>query len=247
MGYSVDASDSLIGYIAYNPDAYKINLSFAGSRLSISLDAPLELNPITWPTSGVGALLPVPESLLAKVTENTSDSYRVVIGNSSLQVFNSYVSLCQDNGFNVDYYSKDNKYEAKNSEGFRLNVAYLGCNQMEIMILSPKEDSSVVVSSSKNNSSSEKPSNSIFSKEFKEAMDSYEAFMDEYVSFMKKYKNSNGTDTTLITDYANYMTCYTQVVSDFSKWRSEELNTEEAKYYIEVQARVAQKLLDVAS
>ena len=80
--------------------------------------------------------------------------------------------------------------------------------------------------------------------EFKDAMDSYEKFIDEYISFMKKYNNSNGTDTELLMDYSKYLTKYVEMVDSFEKWDDEELNTEETKYYIEVQTRVSKKLLD---
>ena len=42
-------------------------------------------------------------------------------------------------------------------------------------------------------------------KEFKAAMDSYEAFIDEYVAFMKKYEKSDGTDPQMIADYGKYI------------------------------------------
>lgn len=82
--------------------------------------------------------------------------------------------------------------------------------------------------------------------EFKSAMDSYEAFMDEYVEFMKKYEDSNGTSPELIAQYATIMSKYAQFASDFEKWEEEDLNEAEMKYYIEVEARVSQKLLEVA-
>lgn len=81
--------------------------------------------------------------------------------------------------------------------------------------------------------------------EFKEAMDSYEAFMDEYVAFMKKYLE-NPTDIRLISDYSKFMTEYTEFAEAFEKWESEDLNTAELAYYIEVQTRVTQKLLEIA-
>ena len=82
--------------------------------------------------------------------------------------------------------------------------------------------------------------------EFKTAMDSYEKFMDEYVDFMKKYKANPG-DMSLIMDYADYMSKYSDFVQDFEEWEdSEDMNTAEAAYYIDVQARVNKKLLEVA-
>ena len=82
--------------------------------------------------------------------------------------------------------------------------------------------------------------------DFKAAMDSYEEFMDEYCAFMKKYSESDGTDLSLLADYAKYMEEYADFVSDFDKWEAEDMTTAETAYYIEVQTRVNQKLLEVA-
>lgn len=82
--------------------------------------------------------------------------------------------------------------------------------------------------------------------DFKEAMDSYENFMNDYAEFVKKYKD-NPTDTSLLADYADYMTKYADVVEEFDKWESEDLNDAELAYYIDVQARVSKLLLESAS
>ena len=82
--------------------------------------------------------------------------------------------------------------------------------------------------------------------EFKEAMDTYEAFFDEYIAFMKKYAESDGTDLTLLSDYADYMSKYAETMEAFEAWENKELNTAETAYYIEVQTRISQKLLQVA-
>lgn len=82
--------------------------------------------------------------------------------------------------------------------------------------------------------------------EFKEAMDSYETFIDEYIAFMEKYAASDGSDLSLLTDYTSYMSKYADMMADFEQWENEEMNTEETAYYIEVQSRVSQKLLQVA-
>lgn len=82
--------------------------------------------------------------------------------------------------------------------------------------------------------------------DFKEAMDSYENFMNDYAEFMKKYKD-NPTDTSLLADYADYMTKYADMVEKFDKWESEDLNDAELAYYIDVQARVSKLLLESVS
>lgn len=80
--------------------------------------------------------------------------------------------------------------------------------------------------------------------EFKEAMDSYEAFYDEYCDFMKKYSETP-SDFTLLLEYADMMTKAVEMDAKFEKWDDEEMNDAEMKYYLEVSTRVMQKLVDV--
>ena len=81
--------------------------------------------------------------------------------------------------------------------------------------------------------------------DFMAAMDSYEKFFDEYVAIMKKYK-ANPTDMSILADYAKYMGQYADMMQKMEDWENEDLNTAETAYYIEVQGRVTQKLLEIA-
>ena len=80
--------------------------------------------------------------------------------------------------------------------------------------------------------------------EFKEAIDSYEAFYSEYCDFMKEYRK-NPTDLTLLAKYGDLMKKAVDVEAAFAAWEENELNNEELKYYIDVNSRVMQKLVDV--
>ena len=62
---------------------------------------------------------------------------------------------------------------------------------------------------------------------------------------MKKYSD-NPSDVSLLADYTKYMSKYADMVEEFDKWESEDLNDAELAYYIDVQARVSKKLLEVA-
>ena len=88
------------------------------------------------------------------------------------------------------------------------------------------------------------PSTNGLRKDFKDAMDSYEAFCDEYCSFMTQYMQ-NPTDLSLLTRYAGMLSKYQKLTEDFEKWESQDLNDAEMKYYLEVQTRVAQKMIDI--
>ena len=81
--------------------------------------------------------------------------------------------------------------------------------------------------------------------EFKEAMDSYEAFYTEYCDFIKKY-NANPTDDELILEYGDMTMELGEVTAEFEEWEETDLNTEELQYYIEDSNRVAQKLIEVS-
>lgn len=83
------------------------------------------------------------------------------------------------------------------------------------------------------------------SPEFKEAMDSYEAFFDEYVEFMKKYSNSDDT-FGMLSEYSDYMIKYADMMDKIDKIDTGELSTPDYAYYIEVTARIQKKLLEIA-
>lgn len=80
--------------------------------------------------------------------------------------------------------------------------------------------------------------------EFKEAMDAYEDFYGEYCDFMVKY-NENPTDLTLLAEYGELLEKAAEMDEAFSEWEDEDLNDEELKYYLEVNNRVMQMLVDV--
>lgn len=80
--------------------------------------------------------------------------------------------------------------------------------------------------------------------EFKDAMDSYEAFFDEYCEFMKKYSES--TDTLeMLTDYTEYLTKYADTMIKLDEIENGDMTDAELKYYTEVMGRINQKLASV--
>ena len=80
--------------------------------------------------------------------------------------------------------------------------------------------------------------------EFVEAMNSYEDFYMEYCDFFEEY-NKDPSNMTLLAKYMELMTKATEMDQAFEEWENGDLNNEELKYYLEVQNRVMQRLLDV--
>ncbi len=246
-GYNIDIEnenwDSVYG--AFDKDGYSIRISYLENdkEMSITLKIPKTSNmkEIEWPTVGIGSILPIPKSNLGYIYRNQSNSFDVELGNTPITDYNEYVKSCENLGFINNYTKENDYYKATNSNGYELLLRYLGANVIEISLEAPEE------TENNEQTNTTTPNNSTeIRKDFKDAMDSYEKFMDEYITFMEKYKNSNGTDLSLLTDYTQYLQKYTDMVSSFQKWGSENLNTEETKYYLEVQTRVSKKLIDAS-
>ena len=81
--------------------------------------------------------------------------------------------------------------------------------------------------------------------EFKEAMDSYEAFFDDYCDFLEKYQQ-NPSDLKLLAEYSEMLTKLSEMEASFGAWKEEDMSKEELAYYLEVSNRITQKLLAVS-
>lgn len=248
-GYTIESEELEQHYTAFNNEGYLLKISYyTTNEMSIVLEAPEEFCDFDWPTNGLGVILPVTESKKGKITHDSSKIFSVHVGETTIDAYKAYVTACEDKGFVIDHSKSEDYYSAKNSDGYKIEVRYLGFNKIGISITAPKEDESVpnaTEGGQENSKPSGENSTAGIGKEFKNAMDSYEEFMDEYVAFMKKYQ-ANPADLSLLTDYANYMKKYTEFAEEFSKWEDEEMNAAELAYYIDVQARVSKKLLEVA-
>lgn len=257
-GYTIDLEyeewDDVYG--AFNKEGYSIRILFSDydedeTTMDITLKSPEKMEEIEWPKNGLGSKLPKPKSNFGNIPWNNSETFIAHIGNMTIDDYNDYVEECEDKGFTVDY-SKDKKYySAKNKDSYELTLRYLGANVIEIALDVPEGSDKEVTSTEKEDKTEnkkEESSNMVdgMRKEFKEAMDSYEEFIDEYILFMKKYSNSNGTDAQLLKDYTTYMNKYTKAVQSFEKWEDDDLNAKEETYYIKVQTRVSKKLLEAS-
>ncbi len=246
-GFTVDAVLNSYSFNAFNADGYKLSLSYYSSNtmLSMQLECPMEMETISWPTSTAGKKLPVPKSTIGKFSYEHDDSFFVYVGDTSKTDYANYVNACSKKGFNIDYDKGDDYYYADNKEGWHISVRYTGNNTMTIEINAPDETDNSADETKPASTEKESTDNSLNS-DFKAAMDSYENFMDEYVEFMKKYK-ANPSDLGLLADYADYMSKYADFVEDFGKWENENMSAAETAYYIDVQARVNKKLLEVTN
>lgn len=256
MGFDVEAeqsSSAFIGYKAFNNKGYKLEISWYDKELKIELEAPIKAEKIEWPARGLAQMLPIPKSSEGKISYDRTDSFYATICNITPDEFKQYIDVCAKCGFDVDYDRSDKYYSASNIDGYKLRLNYKGFNTITIDVDAPKPEENTDInppSTSKPTTDTvknpeSKPTIGILRSDFKEAMDSYEKFIDEYVAFVKKY-SANPNDSDLISDYAEYMRRYADMMTKFEKWESEDMNAAETAYYIEVQTRVSKKLLEIS-
>lgn len=243
--------------------------------MDIELEAATELGTLKWPKSELANLLPKPKSNVGKVSSDSEDDCYIYVGKTSEDDFNTYIDECIEAGFSEDYQRGDYFYTASDATGNKLSVNYQGNKVMTVQLtkkveleeseeaVENKSQAEFVDTSEKNDSteavkdkgqtesadiSDSNDSTELVDgmrPEFKEAMDSYEAFYEEYCDFMKAY-NENSSDVKLIAKYAKMLKKAQDVDEKFEEWEDGDLNDAELKYYIEVQGRVSQKLLEVA-
>lgn len=257
MGFTVDADKASDSYEAYNADGYFLEITHYSDGLDLTVNAPMELDTITWPTGTAGKLLPAPKSTTGKFNYEYDNSFSVYIGNTSKADYDEYVAACCDKGFTVDYDKDKRYYRANNAERYHLSLSYEGNNVMRIQIDEPKEEEKETETSQAEKKTSKKESSKpaktpdnanesaagadTLRTDFKEAMDSYETFVDEYCEFIIKYRDNPG-DAGLLADYAAYMEKDAEFTEKIDKWENEDMNDAEWTYYWKVMTKVSQKL-----
>ena len=255
-GFTVEEESDSYKFEAFNGDGYKLELTHfsGGDSLSVELEAPMEMDEIIFPIGQAGKLVPKPKSTFGKINFEYDNNFCLYMGKTPKADYNAYVSACIEKGFTVGYSKSDTRFDAYNSDGWHLELSYEGNSVMFIRVDPPRQsdESEQLSDTSKpettNAPETSKPAEADASglrSDFKEAMDNYESFMNDYVDFMKKYK-ANPTDLSLITDYTTYISKYNELSQSFEKWNSSDMNDAEKAYYIEVQTRVNNKLLEAA-
>lgn len=248
MGYTIESKENGDRYEAFNEQGYELNIyKDSNNDISIILKAPEEMKEFEWPSQRLSTMIPKPNSTYGKIISDSSSSFRVHIGKTSIEEYNTYVEECKAKGFDVDYNKQDESYHAKNSNGYRLSVNYSGFNIIDILIQTPeKEDNYNTTKPEEDNTGITTNNSTEIRKEFKNAMDSYESYMNEYVEFMKKYY-ANPSDTSLLKDYAKMLEKYNKLTKDYENWKDNNLNNAETSYYLDVQTRVTKKLLEITN
>lgn len=146
-GFTIDTETTGSFFYAYNEQGYKLSLDFYdyNSEMHINLSSGMELGALSWSDSELAQMIPVPEATVGNIQQDDAKRFSVYVGETSIDVFNSYVGSCEDIGFSVDADRVDKRFTAKNADGYRLSVEYQGNNVMYLSIDEPEYKVSIEV------------------------------------------------------------------------------------------------------
>lgn len=135
-GFTVDGEKKTNSYKAYNAEGYELYLSYNEKQeLYITIKKPIEMGEYEWPKSKIAKSLPKPESKVGKIIVNSSDSFSIYIGDTTIDAFNKYVEKSLKKGFDYDYDRYETSFSGKNKKEDDLSIIHLGNNTMLISIM----------------------------------------------------------------------------------------------------------------
>ena len=144
-GFTIDIEQSNSSFYAYNSDGYKLYLYYHENekKMTISVDSPIQLQMLDWPNTDLTRLIPIPESKLGKIEKNDEDNFIVYLGKMSKESMKNYINLCKEKGFSIEVQEGDTSYSAKNNDGYKVNVEYIGNNTIKVGIKKPENETNL--------------------------------------------------------------------------------------------------------
>lgn len=133
-GFTIDAEKKDTSFSGFNADGYKLSISYNEMKaMSITINAPIQMTEISWPSSGPAKLIPKPSFSVGKISSDYDWAFSVYLGDMTIDDFNAYVDKCIDKGFEKDYRS-EHYFSADKGDDISLTVEYVGFNTIVISI-----------------------------------------------------------------------------------------------------------------
>lgn len=136
-GFIVEAEAIGNTFRAFNEQGYELTVHYLDDRakMNIFLREGKEFGALSWPDNERAQMLPVPESTVGEIEEDSEEKFAAYIDNSTVDDFNSYVQACEARGFTVESSKTDKLFSAKNADNYQLTVEYQGNNIFYISLV----------------------------------------------------------------------------------------------------------------
>ena len=260
-GFTEEIKEESDSFEAYNKNGEKVEIKYYSSResMSILIYESVQNSTFKWPSSAIVKLLPVPDSTTGKIKAEREGYFHVYVAKITPEKFADYADACMAKGFTAGYSRDEKFFNAKNPEGYKVYLKYIGFNTMEIEIYEPddededeeedideedlEDEDDEDIETEESSSAASSSSSTGVRDEFRALMNEYEVFFDEYIAFMQTYNSSSDT-TALMNQYINYMSQFTETMSAMNNVDQSTLSNEEVKLYTETTTRISGKLLN---
>lgn len=104
-----------------------------------------EIPKLEWTVSGIGAILPIPDTDKGKISIDNEDDFTADIQGVAQKDYEVYVQKCKDSGFTVDSEIDTASYKAYNKDGCFLSLKYSDyIEEYHITLEAPKADKTFV-------------------------------------------------------------------------------------------------------
>lgn len=132
--FGVDVKKNEKSFEGFNSEGYELVVSLGDMKsMTITVNAPLKLSKVSWPSSGPATLLPKPSFEMGKISIDYDWTFSIYIGDTTIDEFNDYIEKCIDKGFKKDYRS-ERYFTAEKGEDIDLTIEYKGNNIVYISI-----------------------------------------------------------------------------------------------------------------
>ena len=217
-----------------------------------------EVHQLNWPDSGLAAMLPEPGTDKGEVSMDSADYLSVDLEQRSEEDFNKYVEACKEKGFTVDYSSSSSSYYADNEDGYHLSLFYAESrDEISIQLSTPSEEEPEEAAPEETTpeqdtmpeespqAEPETDGAASASSDYRAMVDEWEAFMNKYCDFMETYNGDSGNVVSMALDYADMMSQYSDWAEKMDAVDDSALSADDVQYYIDAQARINKRLLEI--
>jgi DNA-directed RNA polymerase subunit RPC12/RpoP len=135
-GYTIDPQSSDTSYNAFNEEGYELNLAYWNydnqREMRIELDALPSYGTIVWPGTGLGALLPKPETNKGNISSSNNTYFMADLADMDQEAYQAYIQKLIDAGFSKNQRSYSRSFSAENEDGIQVSLYYEGFNQVSL-------------------------------------------------------------------------------------------------------------------
>ncbi len=142
QGFAMDETVSDILFQSYNNEEFYLDIYFyeKKNKINISLEPPMQMTEIRWPTTTLVKQLPKPSSFVGNIMIDNSECFYVYLSGFTTDAFNDYIDACMEKGFTVDYSRGDTYFHAYNKKGYYLYLEQEPFDKMSIDIKAPDDN-----------------------------------------------------------------------------------------------------------